>query len=57
VRQEVAAFGGTAPHNRYFECCRPLLPKIIMAAATSAAQRIVLTVQGAALLLRGTAQD
>jgi hypothetical protein len=36
-------------------CCRPLLPKIIRAAATSVARRITLTVQCAALLLRGTA--
>jgi hypothetical protein len=25
------------PHNRHFECCRPLLPKIIRAVATSVA--------------------
>ena len=43
----------TGPRNRCFECCRPLLPKIIGVAATSAARRITLTVQCAALLLPG----
>jgi hypothetical protein len=45
----------TAPTNPTPICpegtsCRPLLPKIIRAAATSAARRIALTVQAVALL-------